>query len=291
MDAEELAVQWLEWHRDTAENAVNTYSKYAGVMMRWFDWCRIKHIDAISPSLSDMEAFVTRARPALQGRKGTPATQNFDAKVLRGFYGWAALRDHLPKNLAVDLRGPREKVRNPRPIEDVDWAVMWGYDLPDRLRCLLGFGYFTGLRISELQSLTVKQVQPHRLVNVRRKGGHEHTVPWHDMARIVRKHNATLLPDLLTFTGAVGRVRKHFQTVVSPYRDQAALRTRFTLLCEQLNLPHYTPHQLRHSCATNLVNAGLPLHKVQALMNHASIDTTLGYVRANPNDLRAYLDD
>lgn len=50
---------------------------------------------------------------------------------------------------------------------------------------------------------------------------------------------------------------------------------------------HITPHQLRHSCATLLLNAGAPVISVQALLGHEKVDTTLGYARLYDGTLAA----
>jgi integrase/recombinase XerC len=50
-------------------------------------------------------------------------------------------------------------------------------------------------------------------------------------------------------------------------------------------LPPITPHQLRHSAATNLVRAGIPIHLVSSLMNHSNVQTTMGYVSSGGEQL------
>ena len=52
----------------------------------------------------------------------------------------------------------------------------------------------------------------------------------------------------------------------------------------------FTPHQLRHSCATNLVKAGVPIHIVKQVMNHRDIQTTMGYVKVASSDLSDWLE-
>jgi len=288
--ADELAYEWLTWHRDTAHSAENTYKKYAGIMIDYLAYCSTRKIDPMAPTLTELERYVKRGRKALNGRMGKAATQQLDVKVLRGFYTWLAQRHHIVRSPALELRGPKMRDRNPRPILDEHWQIIWGHDLSDRLRAVLGFGYFAGLRVAELQSLTCDQITPTRLTNFTRKGGGEQTLPWHDMARTVNLRLPHLLPDLQVLVRAANHTRINYYEL-SPYSGERALYEAFTKLCRDvLHIPKYTPHQLRHSTATNLFNARIPSHMVMALMNHKSIDTTMGYVRANPTDLGNLLD-
>jgi integrase len=60
--------------------------------------------------------------------------------------------------------------------------------------------------------------------------------------------------------------------------------------CREAGVTPVTPHMLRHSTATNLLRAGVPLHLTASLMNHSSVQVTMRYVASGGNQLREWLD-
>lgn len=284
-DGEIFAVEWLTWNRDVAQRAEATVAKYADVLVAWLTFSHQHHIDALMPDTGDLEAFMTRKRS--NGRKGKPATQQLDASVLRNWYTWLNQRGKLPSNPALDLVAPKQKTREPRPIADEDWKQLWGSDLPPRLRAILGLGYYCGLRRGELHELRTENIGPRNIFNFIRKGGGEDSVPWVDMAETIAERLPALLPDVSVFTYSVHHVKNNYERV-SPWQNIDYLYKRMTQLCDGVGIPRYGPHQLRHSAATNLCTAGVPIHIVKELMNHNSVNTTMLYVRAGARELRQW---
>jgi len=258
------------------------------VLRNYLEWCARLNVDPLRPGLTDLEAFMTR-KHSFNGRKGSPSAQRSDAVVLRGFFGWAKERDLVPVNPARDLATPAVKRRDGRPVEDEHWQIMWASDMPPRLRAILGLGYFCGMRLAELSSLRSDQLTPTRVRNFVRKGGGEDTLPWLDMAEVHYKRLPHLLPDLDVFVSAVTHAGYNYERLF-PWQMDKGLYKWMLKLCNKLDIPRYTPHQLRHSTATNLLRAGIKPHVVMRLMNHTSFDTTMGYVRAGAGDLREFLD-
>lgn len=284
-EAEQLAVEWMMWNRDVAQRSERTTGTYADVLLRWIAFCDKNKIDPLDPMTQDLEAFMTRKRS--NGRKGKPSTQRLDVAVLKTWYTWLCQRGKLPANPSLDLIAPKMPGREPRPIVEADWQTLWGSDLPPRLRVMLGFGYYCGLRRAEIHELCTEQITPSRIVHFVRKGGGEDTLPWLDMAEIVSESLPHLLPEVGQFSFAVHHVKSRYERV-SPWLNINQFYKRMTDLCEKASIPHYHPHQLRHSAATNLCAAGVPIHLVKELMNHSSIDITMMYVKAGARELRQW---
>lgn len=285
LSAEVLGVEWLKWNSEVAQRAERTTAKYADVLIAWLAFCQRHGLNPLRPATQDLEAFMTRKRS--NGRKGKPATQQLDASVLRNWYTWLTQRGKLPSNPSLDLIPPRGKTREPRPVLDEHWRTLWNSDLPPRLRAILGMGYYCGLRRSEIHALRCEQVSPTRLVHFVRKGGGEDTLPWVDMAETIAERLPALLPDPYAFTTSVHHVRSKYERL-SPWQNVNHFYKRLAQLCDGVGIPRYGPHQLRHSAATNLCAAGVPIHIVKELMNHNSIDTTMLYVRAGATELRQW---
>jgi integrase/recombinase XerC len=154
-----------------------------------------------------------------------------------------------------------------------------------RDRALLELLYATGARISELCGLDVGDVDPgRRLVRVRGKGGRERSVPYglpaeqalDDWLRLGRPALArSASGDALLLGARGGRLQPSVaRRLVSRY-------------ARATGLPHTTPHGLRHSAATHLLEGGADLRTVQELLGHASLSSTQIYTHVSVERLRA----
>jgi len=236
-----------------------------------------------------MEAFVTRPRLRRgHGQVGKPATQRKDVAVLRAFYKWLEEEGEVHISPARALHGPVVHNINPKPIPDEEWKFLWSLDLSPQLRVALGLGFFGGLRRQEIFSLSKEQVTPSKINDMLRKGGGTHTLPWREMYEILESWNPALtsggsLPD------ALRDVSRGSGALLDPWPiDPQTLNKRMLKICGQHNLPNFTPHQLRHSAATNLLRASVPIHMVSALLNHSSPTITMRYVRATGDELKEW---
>ena len=150
--------------------------------------------------------------------------------------------------------------------------------LGERDRALLEFDYSTGLRVSELCGLTLEQIdRDRRFVRVRGKGSKERIVPYGRaaeaaMTRYIESARPRLLGDrasafvFLNYRG--GRLsRIGFWKLLRAYAAEAGLPA------------HLSPHTLRHSFATHLLEGGADLRVVQELLGHSSIATTQIYTK------------
>jgi integrase/recombinase XerD len=139
-------------------------------------------------------------------------------------------------------------------------------------------GYSTGMRVSELCGLRVEQVdRERRLVRVRGKGSKERIVPYgrsaeRSLVRYLeearpRLAKAKLTPYLFLNYAGAPLSRVGFWKLLRKYALQAGLPA------------NVTPHTLRHSFATHLIEGGADLRAVQELLGHASIATTQIYTK------------
>ncbi|MCL8207581.1 MAG: site-specific tyrosine recombinase XerD [Actinomycetia bacterium] len=158
-----------------------------------------------------------------------------------------------------------------------------------RDRAMLELLYATGMRVSELLALRLDDwsAEPPRL-RCRGKGGKERVLPVGEVAldlveRYVRQGRRYLLrgrdPGLLFLNRRGGRMtRQGFWKIVKKYADQAGIRKTIT------------PHTLRHSFATHLLERGADLRAVQELLGHADISTTQIYTHVSRGRLRQAYD-
>jgi integrase/recombinase XerC len=184
------------------------------------------------------------------------------------------------------LRGPRLPRTLPavlsmeemsRLLDAVDWE-----DRPHagRDRAILEFFYSTGIRLSELVALRGRDLSPRaRLVHVRGKGDKERRVPVGEralsaLAAYHAEHPPTG-PDAPLFPGRRGALSpRTVQRIVGAHLRRVARRA------------HMSPHALRHSFATHLLERGAELRTVQEILGHASLVTTQIYTHVTLDHLR-----
>ena len=284
-DQAQLADSYLDWLRDSRRSSPETIRGYASVLNAW-----VRHTggEVLSQARSEMEAFTQR--PKSDGTDRSANSQRRDVAVLRGFYKWAHDEGHTPRHLAGNLSRPKVPDARPKPIPDDVWQDVWRTDMAPLLRVTLGIGYYAGLRRMEISNLCGNQVSDSHVNDFVRKGGSLHSVPWVTMVEAARtrlsavhrnKWTDLFADELMDIAATTGP-----HPLLSPWTPHPSPQTVNRRMAD---LP-FTPHQLRHSCATNLVRAGVQIHVVQNLLHHRSIQTTLGYVKLGGNELAEWLD-
>jgi integrase len=161
---------------------------------------------------------------------------------------------------------------------------VWTSDLsPDR-RVALGLGYYCGLRRAELLALRANQVWGGALVNFTRKGGGEDRFDYTDLvehwqAKMPHLEAGRLLVPLQELARQQSGSLLGWGTSVRP----TGLNKRMSTWLVQCGLASdaFTPHQLRHSFATNLLRSGVPLDVACDLCDHSSPTVTMRYIRTS----------
>ncbi len=147
--------------------------------------------------------------------------------------------------------------------------------------------YSCGLRISELCGLAAQDIDwNERLVRVRGKGKKERLIPIGEPALEAIRNYWSLLPQTPAGESPVFLAGPRKRAPVSPRHLQLRLKKHLALAGLD---PHLTPHKLRHSYATHLLDAGADLRSVQELLGHAHLVTTQVYTHLTTERLkRAY---
>jgi integrase/recombinase XerC len=214
--------------------------------------------------------------------------------TLRSFFRWACREGHLDKSPAKGLATPKLPTPLPRAMTVPDTERLLAADdeeglIPERERALFELLYASGLRVSEAAGLDVEDVDfSARLVRVTGKGSRERIVPFGGAAadalrdylpsRAALRHRAD--PD-----GEDGE-----PLFVNARGGRLTTRSMARLLKRRLRaagLPEeISPHALRHTFATHLLQAGADLRAIQELLGHASLSTTQKYTHLDAARLR-----
>ncbi len=200
--------------------------------------------------------------------------------ALKGFVAWSAERDGFDPSPVLMTRSPRYNAKLPRPLaEDAARAMLDTVEqqtesdwVAARDVAVLTLLYGCGLRISEALTLVASDLPLEGSLRIVGKGGKERLVPVVPVAAEAVTHYVSLCPFELEPHAPIFRgVRGGVLSARQVQKSMATARL-------QLGLPaSATPHAMRHSFATHLLNAGGDLRAIQELLGHASLSTTQAY--------------
>jgi integrase/recombinase XerD len=219
--------------------------------------------------------------------------------AVRSFHGFCAAEGLLPTDPSEEVDAPRvpqgiPKALDEEQVEALLGAVTGSGPLPQRDRALLETLYATGIRISEAVGLELGDLDlEDGLVRVLGKGDKERIVP---MGRSARRVLGSYLGDgRLALRSARRRGVGDSDAVFLNARGGRISRQACWSIVRNAGArvgldAHLSPHVLRHSCATHMLDHGADLRVVQELLGHASISTTQVYTKVSPERLRAVYD-
>jgi integrase/recombinase XerC len=214
--------------------------------------------------------------------------------TLRSFFRWACREGHVEKNPARALPAPRLPRTLPRAMTQPDTKRLLETDeegsFPERDRALFELLYATGLRVSEAAGLDLEDVDfSSRLLRVLGKGNKERIAPFGEEAGDAL---SAYLParEERRRVGREAGVEDGEPLFVNSRGGRLTTRSMARLLKTRLRAAglsiEISPHSLRHSFATHLLEAGADLRAIQELLGHASLSTTQKYTHLDAARLR-----
>ena len=282
---------YLTYLRDVRRMADNTLESYARDLgsLGTFAIAKDKPVDALDRA--DLDAFVRDRRSSGLSPRSVART----VACVRGFYKFLAVerkQDHSP---ADDLSPPRAWPSLPKSLslDDVDRLLAQ----PDtttprglRDKTLIEVLYATGLRVSELVALKAGDINlEDGYLTCIGKGDKERMVPiGHEAAEWVRRYIRDGRPHMV-------RRRAAPWLFVNARDGKALSRVGFWKVLKQYgrraNLPRsLSPHVVRHSFATHLLERGADLRAIQMMLGHADLSTTQIYTHVLEARLRSVYD-
>lgn len=280
-------VRHLEVARRLASNSLEAYSRDL-VRLAAFAETQGRRVEALS--LSELELFVRELMTSGLSPTSTART----VAAVRGFYKFLRLNGTIPSNPAEDLHSPRKFQALPKflSLEDVEALLQApALDVPRGLRdkALIELLYATGLRVSELVGLRIADVRVQEgFLKTVGKGSKERIVPIGDeAARWVGRYLSDGRPRLIKkrdvpwlFLNSRGQrlSRVGFWKGLKAYGQKAGIRAPLS------------PHVLRHSFATHLLDRGADLRAIQTMLGHADLSTTQIYTHVLEARLRLVYD-
>ena len=270
-----------------------TIDAYRRDLDRYQQWLRARGIDAPERVASaDAQEFVAELRlPAAEGGAGLAASSVArTASSVRGWHRFLADEGDTPDDVAAELRAPSPPSRLPKALT-VDEVVRLidaaGGDEPVQLRdrALVELLYATGARISEAVGLDVDDVLDRDLIRVRGKGGKQRLVPVGGFAQEAIEAYLVRARPIFSARGAADPAL--LLGVRGARLSRTAAWNQLRRIAERAELgDRVSPHVLRHSFATHLMQGGADVRVVQELLGHASVSTTQIYTKVTAEALR-----
>jgi integrase/recombinase XerD len=282
---------YLAYLRDVRRMSGNTLESYARDLTHLAAFAEKRGVAVEALERRDLEAFVR----GLMASGLAPRSVARSVACVRGLYRFIAVERRLPSNPADDLRSPRAWPALPKflSLEEVDRLL----EQPDtttprglRDKALIELLYATGLRVSELIGLRAGDVNLEEgYLTCVGKGDKQRMVPlgrtaaeW--VTRYIREGRGALVkqrasPWLFVNARDGGPLsRVGFWKVLKAYGTKAGLSRDLS------------PHVLRHSFATHLLERGADLRMIQVMLGHADLSTTQIYTHVLEARLRAVYD-
>ena len=279
----------LRYERRLADHTLESYARDLHAL-GGFAAARERRAEALSRR--DLEAFVRE----LMGEGRSPRSVARLVACIRGFYRFLTVHQHLTDNPAIDLQAPKAWKVLPKFLstDDVD-RLLQAPDISTprgvRDRALIELLYATGLRVSELIALRPQDLHLDAgYLTTTGKGRKQRVVPVGDEAAAwVMRYVTEARPRLLgkrhsprVFVnargGGPGITRVGFWKILKGYGAELGIAR------------HLSPHVLRHSFATHLLERGADLRAIQMMLGHADLSTTQIYTHILDARMRALYD-
>lgn len=281
----------LRLRRGLSENTAAAYVREARSLLE-FIW-EIAGGDVEEPmdlrglELADVRAWLARSQA--KGRSRSTLARH--SASIRTFCRWLHRKGHTDVDAAARLKAPRADNALPRVLnqeqarrlaEHAGRLAASGDPLALRDHAAVELLYASGIRIGELCSLDVDSLGADSTLRVIGKGDKERIVPFGVPARraltayLPARAQLLVRPNRALFLGARGG-----------RLDPRTLRKTIHRLAASAGVPDISPHDLRHSAATHLLDGGSDLRTVQEILGHASLGTTQRYTHVSSERLRA----
>ena len=281
-------IQYVELELGRSANTVKAYRKD---LEHLFVFARTRGCQ----NIQDVGIVELRGWLAEQRVSGlSSATIARRATAIRMFFAWAQHTNLIDEDPASALVIPKVSKRLPHVLQQsqatevMDRAALRADDnspVHIRDRAMLELLYATGIRVGELVGLDIDDIDTsRRTIRVLGKGSKERVVPYGVVAeKTVQQYLTQARPALAKDdSGAAVFLGSRGKRI-----DQRVVRSMVHEVLSSLDVPDLSPHGLRHSAATHLIEGGADIRAVQEILGHASLATTQLYTHVSMDRLRA----
>ena len=266
----------------------NTLSAYRNDLEKYFGFLEKRSRDPLSATSKDVEDFSLDIARALSASSRARLLAS-----LRGYHKFLVLENQRNDDPTKRLRSPKLPMRLPKALsqQEVMQLIEASGPAPDdesadylrlRNRAIVELMYSTGARVSEIVGLDLDEVDDSGLMRVRGKGSKERLVPVGSYAKAALDAYLVRSRPVLSSRGSA---RALFLNQRGARLSRQSIWEIIQKAAEGLG-KEVSPHSLRHSFATHLLEGGADVRVVQELLGHASVTTTQIYTMVSVDTLR-----
>lgn len=278
-------LNFLRVEKRLANNSLEAYSRD----LRLFtDFCHSQKLNALN-QVTELSLLSFLIHLHKKGLKGKSVARTLAA--LRGWFGFLVREKLLKTDPTAEIESPKSLKKLPHvlALQDIDQMLKaCNLKVPMELRdfCILQLLYATGLRVSELTHLTLNNLHLEEgFVMTMGKGSKERLVP-------LGKEAITAIKEYLETARMKFATKKATEIVFISQQGGKLTRQRVWQLLNGIAKKaglkkKITPHMLRHSFATHLLERGADLRSVQTMLGHSDISTTQIYTHVSSTHLKS----
>ncbi len=279
----DLVREYLMYLRVEKGLAKNSVESYEGDLGKLRNWAEKNNYDLLTMTIRDLREWLID----LAGENLSENSKRRTVSALRGFYKFLQFDGHIVKNPAEDLVAPQKGSYLPKFLNQTDLENL--LSVPDvsteiglRDKAILELMYACGLRVSEAVDVKMSDIDADAgILTCKGKGSKTRKVPigksavkWLKRYLILRRKKENIEINNL-FVNFAGRPINR-QIIFKLIKEYA----------EKIGLEDVSPHTLRHSFATHLVQNRADIRSVQQMLGHADISTTQIYTHLTDTHLR-----
>lgn len=283
MEDLEKYLSYLEYQRHYSKYTVDNYQKD---LEDYLAYLEREHLHYLKIEYSDIHFYLTYLTDEKKEKSSTICRH---LSALRGFYNFLVKEEKVENNYFLLVKGPKKEKNLPRFFEYNELEAL--FDVPDlttplgqRDRLILELLYATGCRVSELVNIKMSDVfLKEQKILILGKGNKERYVYFGEYAQEMLemylkdgylKLNSSHLPYLF--------LNQHGRKITTE-----GIRYILDKLIQKTSVhKHISPHMLRHSFATHLLNEGCDILGVQELLGHESLRSTQVYTHVTMDRLK-----
>lgn len=275
---EKVMTEYLNFLKNTKKSSDNTIQAYKRDLNFFFEYLKKNNLEYLNVEYDDIQKYIEELNN--EGRKAASISRRL--ATLRSFYGYL-LKKKLIKTIPTNkVNTPKVEKKAPMILTADEVEILLSQPKSDDLKgirdkAMLEFAYATGMKVSEIINLDLKDVNLVDSYVVCNEGYSKRVVP---LGRISKEALVEYLdnsrPYLLKtedekplFVNVMGNrlTRQGFWKIIKQYQEQAHIEKEIT------------PHVLRHSFATHLLQNGADMRAVQTMLGHTDIASTQVYMK------------
>jgi len=278
---------FLSYLKENKNYSDHTIKSYKVDLEQFFEFLAFLQIDANSVGRKEIRMFLAE----LSRKDMEKSTIARKLAAIKSFYKYLKMKKIVQKNPAGLVSSPKQKKILPKFMTEQETANLFDFEEGDdflsiRNRAILELFYATGIRISELVNLRMRDMDlENQIISVIGKGKKQRIVPFGIPAKKQLKKYVKVRINFLKEKQNLGEEHLFLNKDGKHITARSVRRIVDKLLNDISTKKGLSPHAIRHTFATHMLNSGADLRVIQELLGHSSLSTTQKYTHISAERL------